>query len=133
MRQYLLDTCIVVSLFRDKYNVAERLDKVGLHNCCISEVTLAELQVGVEKSSSKHFNQQMLDKFVGYVTVIPFSSAIKCYAEKKVELERKGTPVDDFDLLIGCTALANNLIMVTDNVKHFSRIPNLVIENWIER
>lgn len=133
MKQYLLDTCIVVFLFRDKYNVAEKMDAVGLENCFISEVTIAELQAGVEKSSNKHFNQQMLDKFVKMVNVIPFSSVIKRYAREKVTTERNGTPVADFDLLIGCSALENNLIMVTDNVKHFVHIPDLVVENWITR
>lgn len=133
MKQYLLDTCIVVFLFRDKYDVAARLDAVGLENCFISEVTIAELQAGVEKSSSRQFNQMMLDKFVQMVNVIPFSSVIKRYAKEKVATELKGTPVADFDLLIGCSALENNLIMVTDNVKHFQAIPNIEIENWIER
>lgn len=133
MKQYLLDTCIVVFLFRDKFNVAETMDAVGLENCFISEVTIAELQAGVEKSSNKHFNQQILDKFVKMVNVIPFSSVIKRYAREKVITERNGTPVADFDLLIGCSALENNLIMVTDNVKHFVHIPDLVVENWINR
>ena len=133
MKQYLLDTCIVVFLFRDKYNVAERLDAVGLENCFISEVTVAELQAGVEKSSNKHFNQQLLDRFLQMVTIIPFSSVIKRYAKEKVATDRNGTPVDDFDLLIGCSALENNFIMVTENVKHFQFIPGIQIENWIER
>lgn len=133
MKKYLLDTCIVVFLFRDKYDVAKRMDEVGLENCYISEVTVAELQAGVEKSSSKKFNQMMLDKFVEMVNVVPFSSVIKRYAKEKVATERQGTPVADFDLLIGCSALENDLVMVTDNVKHFQPIPGLTIENWIER
>ena len=133
MNRYLLDTCIVVFLFRDKYDVAKRLDEVGLENCFISEVTIAELQAGVEKSSNKTFNQKMLDKFVSMVNVIPFSSVIKRYAKEKVATAQQGTPVADFDLLIGCSALENGLIMVTDNVKHFQPIPGIIIENWISR
>ena len=133
MNKYLLDTCIVVFLFRDKYDVAKRLDEVGLRNCYISEITIAELQTGVEKSSNRDFNQQMLDRFVNMVNVIPFSSVIKRYAKEKVATSRNGTPVADFDLLIGCSALENNLIMVTDNVKHFQPIPGITIENWIPR
>ena len=133
MKGYLLDTCIVVFLFRDKYDVAPKLDAVGLENCYISENTIAELQAGVEKSSSKQFNQMMLDKFVQMVNVIPFSSVIKRYAKEKVATEKQGTPVADFDLLIGCSALENNLTMVTDNVKHFAPIPGIIIENWIDR
>lgn len=133
MKGFLLDTCIVVFLFRDKYNVASKLDKIGLDNCYISEITIAELQAGVEKSSSRHFNQMMLDRFVQMVNVIPFSSVIKRYAKEKVATDKQGTPVADFDLLIGCSALENSLILVTENVKHFSYIPEIVIENWINR
>ena len=133
MKKYLLDTCIVAFLFRDKYDVAKRLDEVGLENCYISEITIAELQAGVEKSSNKEFNQKMLDKFITMVKVIPFSSVIKRYAKEKVATNNQGTPVADFDLLIGCSALENNLVMVTDNVKHFQPIPGIIIENWISR
>lgn len=133
MKGYLLDTSIIVFLFRDKYDVASKLDAVGLENCYISEITIAELQAGVEKSSSKRFNQTMLDKFVQIINVIPFSSVIKRYAIEKVATDKQGTPVADFDLLITCSALENNLVMVTDNVKHFAPIPGIEIENWIER
>lgn len=133
MKGYLLDTSIIVFLFRDKYDVASKLDAVGLENCYISEITIAELQAGVEKSSSKRFNQTMLDKFVQIINVIPFSSVIKRYAIEKVATDQQGTPVADFDLLIACSALENNLVMVTDNVKHFAPIPGIEIENWIER
>lgn len=133
MKGYLLDTSIIVFLFRDKYDVASKLDAVGLENCYISEITIAELQAGVEKSSSKRFNQTMLDKFVQIINVIPFSSVIKRYAIEKVATDKQGTPVADFDLLIACSALENNLVMVTDNVKHFAPIPGIEIENWIER
>lgn len=133
MKGYLLDTCIVVFLFRDKYDVASKLDAIGLDNCYISEITIAELQAGVEKSSSKRFNQVMLDKFVRMINVIPFSSVIKRYAVEKVATDKQGTPVADFDLLIGCSALENDLIMVTDNVKHFQPIQGIKIENWIDR
>lgn len=55
------------------------------------------------------------------------------FAELKADLKLKGTPIDDFDLLIGATAITNNLTLVTDNTKHFSRIEKLKQENWIKR
>ena len=54
------------------------------------------------------------------------------YAKQKSELRRQGSLIDDFDLLIGCTAIVNDLILVTDNVKHFNRLP-VEIQNWVER
>ena len=70
---------------------------------------------------------------INAINVIPFSSVIKRYAVEKVATDRQGTPVADFDLLIGCSALENDLIMVTDNVKHFQPIQGIKIENWIDR
>ncbi len=67
------------------------------------------------------------------INFIPFSSVIKRYAQEKAVMEKQGLRVADFDLLIGCSALENNLIMVTDNVKHFASIPRIKLENWINR
>ena len=133
MSKYLLDTCIVAFLFRDKYGIADKLEEVGFQNCYISEVTIAELQTGVERSSNKYRNQQLLDSFVNLVNVVSFSSVIKRYAKEKIAMNSKGKQITDFDLLIGCSALENDLIMVTDNVRHFEYIPNIRIENWVDR
>jgi len=54
------------------------------------------------------------------------------YAQEKARLRKQGTPLDDFDLLIGASAVANNLILVTNNVKHFERIEGITIENWAQ-
>jgi tRNA(fMet)-specific endonuclease VapC len=55
------------------------------------------------------------------------------YAKEKARLKKSGIILDDFDILIGSTAIANNLILVTDNKKHLSRLSNIKIENWIKR
>lgn len=64
---------------------------------------------------------------------MPITSAIYTFSENKVILESQGNRIDDFDLLIGSTTVKNNMIMVTDNIKHLARIPNINIENWIDR
>lgn len=133
MRQYLLDTNICVFLLWGKYDVNKKINRVGLSNCCVSEVTVAELEYGVECSSNKQHNAIQLELFLNSITIIPFCNAIKHYAKEKARLRSKGTHVDDFDLLIASTAIANNMIMVTDNAKHFARIEGITIENWIER
>ena len=60
-------------------------------------------------------------------------SAIDFYAKEKVRLRRKGEMISDFDLLIGSTAVANDLIMVTENIRAFNRFDGIKIENWILR
>ena len=72
-------------------------------------------------------------EFVDSVNVIPFRSSIDLFAAEKVRLKRIGLVIDDFDLLIGCAAVEEDLVMVTENVKHLQRIDGIVIENWIER
>lgn len=131
MRSYLLDTCICVFLFRGKHNIQNRLNEIGCHNCYISEVTIAELKYGIEKCGNPLQEAEKLSRFIEKVNIVPFSEAINLYAFEKARLNKLGTPIEDFDLLIGCSALARNLIMVTDNEKHFNRIQNLSIENWI--
>ena len=67
------------------------------------------------------------------VKVVPFSDGISEYGRQKDILIKKGQMIEDFDLLIGCSAVANGMIMVTDNTKHFSRIEGVQLETWVER
>ena len=138
MRQpkYLLDTCICICWFRDKYNVKSRINEVGLENCCISEITMAELKFGKAygqlKGGPKYKAQPMKELFET-LTVLPVSPIFDLYAEEKARLTLAGTPTGDFDLLIGCTAVSHNMIMVTENVDDFKNIKDIEIENWIDR
>ena len=68
-----------------------------------------------------------------YLTILPILDAIPLYAKEKARLRRSGKMISDFDLFIGCTAISNNLIMVTDNTKEFERIKGITLENWIKR
>ncbi|MFT6054124.1 MAG: tRNA(fMet)-specific endonuclease VapC [Roseivirga sp.] len=63
---------------------------------------------------------------------MPIFDALDIYASEKARLRKSGKPVDDFDLLIGASAISNNMIPVTNNVKHFERLENIKIENWTE-
>ena len=113
--------------------VNERLKQVGFENCCISEITLAELKYGAEFSESVSDNIKLVDEFAKHITILPIYNSLGLYAKEKVRLRKLGTLIDDFDLLIGCSAVVNNLILVTENEKHFKRIRKIKIENWIKR
>jgi len=65
--------------------------------------------------------------------IIPIYGSFEKYAEERVRLQNAGVLIPDFDLLIGATAVANNLKMVTNNEKHLSRISGIVIENWTKK
>ncbi len=131
--KYLLDTNICIHFFRGKFNLIEKLEEVGLTNCAISEITLAELIFGAENSLSPQKNRDIVDKFSSKVTVLPIYDVINLYAKEKVRLRKSGTMISDFDLLIGCTAVQKELIMATENQREFERISNIKIENWIDR
>lgn len=118
---------------RQKFGVDEHIEKVGWEHCCISEVTVAELLFGAERSNNVERNLQLVTDFCQDIKVIPLSSALCCYAWSKSALYSQGTPIEDLDLFIGCTAVANQMIMVTENKKHLERIPNIEIENWVHR
>ena len=131
--KYLLDTNVCVFFLKGKYNLNIKMKQVGLENCCISEITLAELKYGAECSNRISENTEMVDGFANELTIVPIFNSLNVYAKEKARLRKSGKMLDDFDLLIGATAIANNLILVTENEKHLERMSKVKIENWIIR
>lgn len=131
MNGYLLDTDIVVFFLRNKKNIAEHLALLSPNDIFVSEVTVAELEYGNRCSGRYEDNKWMVDRFLSSVNIVPFSDAIHLYAEERYRLRMLGQSIEDFDLLIGCTAVSDNLIMVTNNAKHYSRIKDIRIEKRV--
>jgi tRNA(fMet)-specific endonuclease VapC len=131
--KYLLDSNICIHFLRGKYNIIEKLNDVGIDNCAISEITLAELVFGAEKSDNPKKNHKLIEKFIGQLSILPIFDAIQTYGKEKARLQSEGKMISDFDLLIGCTSIENDLIMVTENIKEFDRIKGIRIENWVKR
>ena len=131
MNGYLLDTDIVVFFLRNKKNIAEHLALFSPNDIFVSEVTLAELEYGNRCRGRYEENKWMVDRYISSVNIVPFSDAIHLYAEERYRLRMLGQSIEDFDLLIGCTAVLDNLIMVTNKAKHYSRIKDIRIENWV--
>jgi tRNA(fMet)-specific endonuclease VapC len=130
MDQYLIETDICILFLKGKYGIKDKVREVDINNCYVSEITIAELTYGAYKSSN--FQKHILEvkKMEMLFDVIPIYGVIDQYAQERVRLQKAGTLSPDFDLLIGATAVANNLIMVTNNEKHLSRISGIQIENW---
>ena len=132
--QYLLDTNTCVFFLRGKLNLNEIIKEKGRENCFISEITVVELRFGAENSTNPSKSHKAVDAFVGGLTIVPIYGSIKRYAKEKVRLRKLGKPVnDEFDLLIGVTAVQNKLILVTDNVKDFELLEGIKIENWFKK
>ena len=132
--QYLLDTNICVFYLRGKLNLDELIREKRIDNCFISELTVFELKYGAENSENPKKSHKAVDNFVKGLSVIPIYGIVERYAEEKVRLRKNGTPMnDEFDLIIGVTAVVNDLTLVTDNIKDFKHLNKVNIENWFVR
>lgn len=130
MKKYLLDTNICAYFFNGQFSLKEKIREIGFENCVVSEITIAELKYGIAKSTKKEKNQQTLETFQAKIEVLSIFPALDIYAAEKARLKTKGKMLDDFDLLIGSTAIFNNLTLVTKNVSDFDRLDGIVIEDW---
>jgi len=130
--EYLLDTNICIYIIKKKpAEVFEKLKKVMLGDLGISAISLAELQYGIEKSSNPEKNREALEIFLTPIEIVEYGyEASVDYGKIRAELERKGTPIGPLDMLIASHARSLGLVLVTNNVKEFERIPGLRIENW---
>ena len=107
------------------------MSAINPETCYISDVVVAELKFGAYKSERTEENLQQIYDFLEVIKVIPFADCIDTFCKERVRLQKVGTPLEDFDLLIGCAAKAKGLVMVTHNIKHFERIEGIVIEDWV--
>ena len=131
--QYLLDTSICVFFLRGKLDM-ELIKEKGRENCYVSEITAFELRYGAENSDNPAKSHKAVDNFLNGLTLVPIYGCVRRYAKEKVRLRKMGKPMhDEFDLLIGVTAVENKLTLVTDNTKDFVRIDKIKMENWLER
>jgi tRNA(fMet)-specific endonuclease VapC len=133
MAKYLLDTDISVFYLRGRYNLNQKLKEIiGYDNCFISEITLAELKYGAELSEKVDENLRSVEEFSKKIGILPIFNSLDLYAKQKARLRKIGKLIDDFDLLIGCSAIRNRLILVANNENHFDRIENIKMENWVK-
>jgi len=128
----MLDTNIAIYVI--KRRPIELLQVFNQHTgqLCISSITYAELLHGVEKSSLVDKNLKNVEDFVSRLEVLEYGSkAASHYGNIRADLERKGTPIGVNDLHISGHARSEGLIIVTNNVREFERVPGLRVENWI--
>lgn len=134
---YLLDTNICVHFLRGEHQLNARFAALGLAHCFVSEITVAELLFGAANSAPawQARQRQQVTEFQALFAeqVLPIGPALAIFAEQKAALRRTGRPIDDFDILIGSTALAHGLTLVTRNTRHFAPITTLTLENWIDQ
>ena len=128
---YLLDTDTVSYFLRGNPCVIENFKAHRGYPKALSVITYGELMYGCRKSQYVVQNLNRVKQLVENYPMIDVTRPIaECFGEVKAYLAKSGTPVDEFDLLIGCTALTMNYAVVTNNVKHYQKIPGLEVINW---
>lgn len=128
---YLIDTNIIIYSIKGNSVVHTNFLKNENIPKSISVITYGELLFGAKKSQNYEKNIAVVYRIKELFPVIDIDKAIvETFSELKANMQKAGSPIDDFDLLIASTALTMNSILVTNNEKHFNRIKGLEIENW---
>jgi len=133
---YLFDTDTLSNPLKKRPSLAllQRLASTPAEEQFTSAITVGEMIYGAHKSTrAEYFIEQLNTKVWPSVSVVPFDTdAADIYGKLRAHLERRGTPLAEPDLRIAATALAHGLTLVTAKTDHFSRIPGLAVENWLE-
>ncbi|HZL79565.1 MAG TPA: type II toxin-antitoxin system VapC family toxin [Candidatus Limnocylindrales bacterium] len=128
---HLLDTDICIGVLRQKPGMVEKLSRLAPADVAVSMVTIYELFCGVEKAADPARERGKVERFISAIAELPLErAAAQTAAQVRAELERQGTVIGPYDLLIAGQALAGNLTLVTGNLAEFRRVPGLKIESW---
>ena len=131
MLKYLLDTNILIYTIRNRPMSIRRAFKKHSGQMAISAVSLGELVYGAEKSTQTERNLNDIDGLVSRLKVLPFDqeAAIQ-FGQVRAELARAGKPIGPYDQMIAGQARSQGLILVSNNMREFKRVPGLRVENW---
>jgi tRNA(fMet)-specific endonuclease VapC len=129
---YLLDTNIMSDLVRHPQGVvAQRIASLNAAHLATSIIVAGELRYGAEKRGSERLTNQ-LEGILQRLAILPLAEdADRHYSVLRADLERRGEPIGANDMLIAAHALSIAAILVTDNLREFSRVQGLKLENWL--
>lgn len=132
MIQYLLDTNIVIYVIKRRPIEVMATFNQHTNRMAISSITLAELIHGAEKSSNSAQNYAVIEDFCSRLEVLPYSAkAAQHYGSIRAALEKTGQTIGVNDMHIAAHARSEGLVLVTNNMREFERVPALQLENWI--
>ena len=132
MLKYMLDTDIIIYTFKNRPARVREVFKQHSGQMAISAVTLGELIYGAETSSQPERNLNDIEGMTARLEVLPFDDlAALHFGQVRAELAKAGTPIGPYDLMIAGHARASGLVLVSNNVDEFKRVPGLRIENWV--
>lgn len=132
MIKYMLDTNIVIYTIKNRPSQVREAFIKHDNQMCISSVTYGELIYGAERSAQPERNLADIEGLVARIDVTPFDHhAAEHFGQLRAELYKIGQPIGPYDMMIAGHARANGLILVTNNLKEFERVPALRLENWV--
>ena len=132
---YCFDTDVLSALLRPAppLGLVRRLARTDASEQCTTAITLGELLYGATRIGSMELAERIAEIVPAAHAVLPFDEAVaRSFADLKASLERVGAPLAEPDLRIAAIALARDLTLVTGNIRHFTRVPDLRVENWLE-
>ncbi|MCS7068489.1 MAG: type II toxin-antitoxin system VapC family toxin [Meiothermus sp.] len=132
--RYLLDTDTCIYTMNQKpEQVFRRVERLKPGDVGISSITYYELALGIAKSHKAAQNRERLEGFIALVPVLPFDQkAADAAATIRLDLQKAGTPIGAYDLLMAAHAFSLGLTLVTNNLREFLRIQGLRVENWLD-
>ena len=132
MLRYLLDTNFVIYVLKQRPIEVLATFNVNASRMAISSITLAELFHGAEKSSRVSENMATIEDFCSRLEVVPYGpKAAQHYGVIRAALEKLGQPIGVNDMHIAAHARSEGLVLVTNNMGEFARVPALEAENWV--
>lgn len=132
MFKYLLDTNIVIYVMKKRPKEVMGIFNQNAHRMVISAITFAELQYGAEKSARVQENLNTIEEFTSLIDILPYTAkASMHYGNIRASLEKLGQTIGVNDLHIAAHARSEGLVLVTNNMSEFARVPGLLLENWV--
>ncbi|MHC8346458.1 MULTISPECIES: type II toxin-antitoxin system tRNA(fMet)-specific endonuclease VapC [unclassified Pseudomonas] len=132
MIKFMLDTNICIFTIKNKPQIVREAFNLHDGQLCISAITLMELIYGAEKSATPEKNLAVIEGFTARLEVFPFDNEAAAHTGMiRSELAKAGTPIGPYDQMIAGHARSRGLIVVTNNLREFERVPGLRVEDWI--
>ena len=128
---HLLDTDTCIDVLRQRPGMVQRLSQIAPIDCAVSMISVYELFCGLAKAQDPAKERQKVERLIAAIIELPLDRAgAEAAANLRAQLERQGTPIGPYDLLIAGQALAGGLTLVTNNVREFQRVSGLKLETW---
>jgi tRNA(fMet)-specific endonuclease VapC len=129
---YLIDTNICIYLINgSSKNLQQKIESFNPYEIAVSAISVAELEYGASKSQHVEQNRTTLHKFLSAFEILPFDDRdAESFGIIRAHLEKRGTPIGAYDMQIAAQGIAKGIIVVTNNVREFERVPSLHVENW---